>query len=84
MTRRPARQVMRVLVDKATGRPRQAVSAKQVVAAVREKLRVELPLESMALPAPLAALGEHAVPLRFDPALVKGQHALTVHLKKRL
>jgi ribosomal protein L9 len=75
---------MRVLVDKATGRPRLPVSAKQVLAALREKRKVSLPAASLLLPAPLATLGEHEVRLRFDTAHIPGQHAMTVHLKKKL
>jgi hypothetical protein len=71
-------------VDKATGQPRRPVGAAQLLAAVREKKRVELPAASLLLPGPLAALGEHAVPLRFDGAHIRGAHALTVLLKKRL
>ncbi len=77
-------QVMRVLVDKATGRPRHPVSAAQVLAAVRDKRKVSLPAASLLLQTPLSTLGEHEVRLRFDTAHIPGQHALSVHLKKKL
>ena len=77
-------QVMRVLVDAATGQPRAGVSAKQLLAAVRARKHVALPAECLRLDAPLAELGEHAVPLRFDAQQLPGEHTLTVLVKKKL
>jgi len=76
--------VVRVLVDKVTGQPRSGVDAKQLLAAVRERKHVVLPPASLQLPAPLAELGEHALPLRFNAARIPGEHTLTVLLKKKL
>ena len=75
---------MRVLVDVATGQPRTAVDAKQLLAAVRARKHVALPAECLALAAPLAELGEHAVPLRFDARRLPGEHTLAVLVKKKL
>lgn len=73
-----------MLVDKVTGQPRTAVDAKAVLAAVRQRKHVLLPHQSLHLPAPLAELGEHALPLRFDAKRIPGEHTLTVLIKKKL
>jgi hypothetical protein len=78
------RQVLRVLVDKVTGQPRSGIDAKAVLAAVRARKHVLLPPESLPLHAPLAELGEHALPLRFDTKCIPGEHTLTVLIKKKL
>ena len=83
---RPAlSQVLRVLVDKATGLPRRPVGAAEVVAAVRAKQHVALSPDCLPAAAlPLATLGEHALTLRLDTAAVRGTHTLTVLVKKKL
>lgn len=75
--------VVRVLVDKA-GAVRVPVTATRLLEAVRVKKRVDLSAASLVLRAPLASLGEHSIPLRFDARHVPGTHALTVLVKKRL
>ena len=77
-------QVMRVLVDKATGKPRHALGQATLLRAIRDKKHVALPEASLPLSAPLATLGEHALPLRFDARHIAGQHTLTVLVKKKL
>ena len=74
--------VVRVLAGKA-GNPRTPVGKRQLLAAVRQSKHVELAEANLALPEPLATLGEHVVPLRFDQRL-PGSHSLTVLLNKRL
>ena len=72
-----------MLVDKA-GTVRTPITAAQLLAAVREKKRVELAAGSLPLSQPLSSLGEHVLPLVFDARYVKGKHSLTVLVKKKL
>ena len=78
--------VMRVTVDKASGQPKHPVTAADLTRLLRERRFVELPQESLVLgeSGVLSTVGEHIVPLRLDTRVLKGKHAITVSLKKKL
>jgi len=60
------------------------ITAESLVRAVHSQMNVVLSAESLLMAQPLLTLGEHAVPLYFDPVYVKGQGrskmALKVHI----
>ena len=63
----------------------QPVTAKQIVARVKEQLKVDLPLESVLLQQPLSALGEVAIARRLNQRVLPGSgHALTVRVLKKV
>ena len=83
LTKQPL--VLRVVVDKLSGRAKHPVTAPELARVLRARRGVDLPVESLALPSDgLSSVGEHSVGLLLDTREVPGKHAMSVHLKKKL